>query len=246
MLSLSQPHGLMDFEKSMQSVFLRRRGEGQGAGLTLEPLHLSVFLGGVAPPSLGGLAEGLVNMKFTDDGNLTPAGRRSPSQNPIHLGGMTGMALQKRWQRPVSRRDALVAGALGGAATAFGLPLVTAGRASAAGDKAGDIKILNTALFYEHQAIWAYGAAAGRLRGGDVGRAVLMIAQTDRADHEQHRDTLAAAVRQLGGTPVGPQPSYDLSDYIRKGEGNLDSDVNIAKLALAVHGNPGFSGQQTC
>lgn len=144
------------------------------------------------------------------------------------------MALQKRWQRPVSRREALVAGALGGAATAFGLPLVTADRASAAGDKAGDIKILNTALFYEHQAIWAYGAAAGRLSSGDVGRAVLMIAQANRADHEQHRDTLAAAVRQLGGSPVGPQPSYDLSDYIRKGEGNLDSDVNIAKLALAL------------
>jgi hypothetical protein len=30
------------------------------------------------------------------------------------------------------------------------------------------------------------------------------------------------------------EDSYDLSSYIQKGYGNLDSDVNIAKLALAL------------
>jgi len=38
----------------------------------------------------------------------------------------------------------------------------------------------------------------------------------------------------LGGTPVIAQASYDLSGYLKKGEGNIDSDVNIAKLALAL------------
>ena len=39
---------------------------------------------------------------------------------------------------------------------------------------------------------------------------------------------------ELGGAPVPMQDSYDLSSYIQKGYGNLDSDVNIAKLALAL------------
>jgi len=30
------------------------------------------------------------------------------------------------------------------------------------------------------------------------------------------------------------EKNYDLSTYIAKGEGNVDSDVNIAKLALAL------------
>ena len=30
------------------------------------------------------------------------------------------------------------------------------------------------------------------------------------------------------------EKNYDLSNYIGKGQGNIDSDVNIAKLALAL------------
>jgi hypothetical protein len=45
---------------------------------------------------------------------------------------------------------------------------------------------------------------------------------------------LAEAVRSLGGNPVAAESSYDLSSYISRGEGNIDSDVNIAKLALAL------------
>jgi len=37
-----------------------------------------------------------------------------------------------------------------------------------------------------------------------------------------------------GGTPVQMEKDYDLSNYIKKGRGNVDSDVNIAKLALAL------------
>jgi hypothetical protein len=38
----------------------------------------------------------------------------------------------------------------------------------------------------------------------------------------------------LTGTPVQAETSYDISAYIKNGEGNLDSDVKIAKLALAL------------
>ncbi|BAC92369.1 ferritin-like domain-containing protein [Gloeobacter violaceus] len=101
-------------------------------------------------------------------------------------------------------------------------------------DKQNDLEILNNALYFEHQGIWAYDFAAGKLSNTDVGKAVLALALENQADHKQHRAVLSAAIRDLGGTPVQPEPSYDLSSYLNKGEGNLDSDVNIAKLALAV------------
>jgi rubrerythrin len=145
--------------------------------------------------------------------------------------------LDRPRRKGVSRRDVLVtggmAGVAGGIVSALGLPLF-ADRADAAGAKNGDIKILNNALFYEHQAIWAYSFAAGKLTSSDVGKAVLAIAIANQADHKQHRDLLASAIKSLGGTPVKAESSYDVSSYIKNGEGNIDSDVNIAKLALAL------------
>ncbi|MEH2301735.1 MAG: DUF4439 domain-containing protein [Nostoc sp.] len=134
-----------------------------------------------------------------------------------------------------SRRALIVSGAVGGIATALGLPLI-AQKADARTTSSGrnDAKILNNALYYEHQAIWAYSAAAGKLSTTEVGKAVLALALRNQADHKKHRDALAATISSLGGTPLKTQSSYDLSSYIKKGEGNLDSDVNIAKLALAL------------
>ncbi|MCL6435756.1 MAG: ferritin-like domain-containing protein [Leptolyngbyaceae cyanobacterium HOT.MB2.61] len=144
-----------------------------------------------------------------------------------------------RRSKAVSRREMLVTGAMagvaGGVASAFSIPLF-ASRADAASDadKRNDVKILNNALYYEHQAIWAYSFAAGKLTNTNVGRAVLAIALANQADHKKHRDLLASAVQSLGGVPVKAESSYDVSSYIQQGEGNIDSDVNIAKLALAL------------
>lgn len=136
----------------------------------------------------------------------------------------------------VSRRNLLRTGAVVGAAGALGgaLWLDRAEAASPAADKKNDAAILNNALFYEHQAIWAYSFAAGKLSSTNVGKAVLALALRNQADHKQHRDLLISAVRSLGGMPVMAKASYDVSSYIQKGEGNVDSDVNIAKLALAL------------
>lgn len=137
-----------------------------------------------------------------------------------------------------SRRSLLFNGAIAGAgmAGAIGLQAILPGssEAASASDKANDIAILNNALYYEHQAIWAYTFAAGKLTNTEVGKAVLEIALRNQADHKQHRDTLAGAVSSLGGKPVMAEASYDVSSYLKNGEGNLDSDVNIAKLALAL------------
>jgi rubrerythrin len=136
-----------------------------------------------------------------------------------------------------SRRQLIKAGLFGAvgiagvsvASTAIAMPKNKA-------DVMNDIKILNKALFYEHQAIWAYSFAAGKLTGSNVGKAVLAIALANQADHKQHRDTLSMVVRQLGGNPVMAKADYleTVKPYLEKGEGNLDSDVNIAKLALAL------------
>ncbi|MEH2044994.1 DUF4439 domain-containing protein [Nostoc sp.] len=145
------------------------------------------------------------------------------------------MDYQNPFSKKSSRRGVIVSGAVGGIATALGLPLI-AQKADARTTTAGrnDVKILNNALYYEHQAIWAYGAAAGKLTNTEVGKAVLALALRNQADHKKHRDALAATITTLGGTPVKTESTYDLSSYIKRGEGNLDSDVNIAKLALAL------------
>ncbi|MBF2062857.1 MAG: ferritin-like domain-containing protein [Calothrix sp. C42_A2020_038] len=133
-----------------------------------------------------------------------------------------------------SRRKVVVSGAIAGFASAF-VPLIgEKAEAQSKSVKRNDVKILNNALYYEHQAVWAYSFAAGKLTNTNVGKAVLALALRNQADHKKHRDVLAAAVRSLGGTPVQAESSYDVSSYIKKGEGNIDNDVNIAKLALAL------------
>jgi rubrerythrin len=134
----------------------------------------------------------------------------------------------------VSRRGLLTAGAAAGLGLALSVEKVIAMPNGKKSDIDNDIKVLNNGLYYEHQAIWAYQFAAGKLSNSNVGKAVLAVASSNLRDHQAHRDTLAQAVRSLGGKPVAADKSYDLSSYLKKGEGALDSDVNIAKLALAL------------
>jgi rubrerythrin len=135
-----------------------------------------------------------------------------------------------------SRRQLIKAGLFGAMGVASVAVVPEAFAMSHKKDVINDIKVLNNALFYEHQAIWAYGFAAGKLTDSNVGKAVLAIALANQADHKAHRDLLTAVVKQLGGSPVMAKTEYlkTVTPYIEKGEGNLDSDVNIAKLALAL------------
>ncbi len=146
------------------------------------------------------------------------------------------MSRTERSSRSALRRELIKAGLFGAMGIAASTAVVPAVMAKPKGDVANDIKVLNNALFYEHQAIWAYGFAAGKLSDSNVGKAVLAIALANQSDHKAHRDLLARVVKQLGGTPVTAKMEYlkTVTPYIEKGEGNLDSDVNIAKLALAL------------
>jgi len=147
-----------------------------------------------------------------------------------------------------SRRGFVTSGAIAGAATALTLtacnnkadvPATSTvvpkpSEASPKQAEAGDLVILNAAIDLENQGIWAYGVAGGKLSQTNVGKAVLALGLRNRADHIKHRDVLVGIVKKLGGTPAPAKDSYDLSSYIQAGEGNLNSDVNIAKLALAL------------
>lgn len=101
-------------------------------------------------------------------------------------------------------------------------------------DKLNDLQILNRALFFEHRAVWTYRVGAEKLTTTEIGRTVLSLAEQNQRDHEQHQDMLGNAISDLGGTPVQMTNSYDLSSYIKRGDGHVDNDVNIARLALAL------------
>lgn len=146
-------------------------------------------------------------------------------------------AMSEPRARFFSRRRLVIGGAIAGVSGAAGLSALRAGAARAAhmdADTSSDVEILNGALYYEHQAIWAYNTAASALSNTDVGKAVLNLALANQADHITHRDTLTQVVSDLGGMPVEAESSYDLSSYLERGDGGLDTDVNIAKLALAL------------
>jgi len=71
---------------------------------------------------------------------------------------------------------------------------------------AGDVRILNTALGAELEAIAAYqvGAESGLLQ-----KPVLSLAVQFQGHHKEHADVLAATVRKLGGKPVVAKSKYE-------------------------------------
>ena len=69
----------------------------------------------------------------------------------------------------------------------------------------GDVRILNTALGAELEAIAAYqvGAESGLLQ-----KPVLALAAQFQGHHKSHADLLAKTVQQLGGKPVAAKSKY--------------------------------------
>ena len=68
-----------------------------------------------------------------------------------------------------------------------------------------DVKILNTALGAELEAIAAYqvGAESGLLQ-----KPVLDLAVTFQGHHKAHAQVLSATIEKLGGKPVSPKSKY--------------------------------------
>ena len=106
--------------------------------------------------------------------------------------------------------------------------------AATAGDAAaGDIRILNTALGAEYEAIAAYqvGAESGLLQ-----KPVLDLAVTFQGHHKEHADVLAKTVQKLGGTPVAAKAKYDFPVATLKTQADvLNFAATLEKGAVSAY-----------
>lgn len=99
----------------------------------------------------------------------------------------------------LSGRDALAA-SKGGAATA------------------DDVRILNTALGAELEAIAAYEVGA---KSNLLQKPALDLAVTFQGHHKEHADVLAKTVAKLGGKPVAPKARYDFPTDTLKNQADV-------------------------
>lgn len=98
-----------------------------------------------------------------------------------------------------------------------------------------DVALLNIALELEHTAIYAYGLAGG---SGLLSKGALEVGGLFRGSHARHRDTLVKAVKDLGGFPLVPRPSYDFSAF------ELKTEADLLRLALFLEMKAAHTYQQ--
>lgn len=81
-----------------------------------------------------------------------------------------------------------------------------------------DVRILNTAIAAEHEAVAAYqaGADSGLLSSG-----VLQVAVKFQGHHKEHIDLLSSTVRNLGGNATAAASSYDFPLQQLKNENDV-------------------------
>lgn len=79
-------------------------------------------------------------------------------------------------------------------------------QAARAGSAESDVRILNTALGAELEAIAAYGVGA---KSGLLDKPVLGLATTFQGHHREHADLLEKTIVKLGGKPVAARDRYE-------------------------------------
>lgn len=92
-----------------------------------------------------------------------------------------------------------------------------------------DVELLNLALDLELEAVAAYKAAAGILRGDALQAAKLFVEQ-----EQEHAAGLTAAIKDAGGTPNRARPSYDFP-RLRSQEGALRFAIELEDTAIAAY-----------
>ena len=97
-------------------------------------------------------------------------------------------------------------------------------RTAVAADVANDVRILNTALNAEREAVAAYqvGAESGLLE-----KPVLDVAVKFQGQHKEHADLLANTIRKLGGE-AGEPPSFEFP------VDQLKSQADVLKFAAGL------------
>ncbi|MEK9968749.1 MAG: ferritin-like domain-containing protein [Ferrovibrio sp.] len=94
---------------------------------------------------------------------------------------------------------------------------------------AEDVKILNTALGLEYQAVTAYqiGAETGLLTGQVLAAAVLF-----QSHHREHAAALESTVRKLGGMPAGMPDRAKVATAINAQAIKTANDILLAAARL--------------
>jgi rubrerythrin len=109
---------------------------------------------------------------------------------------------------------------------------------AAASDKsgkghAGDVRILNTALAAELEAVAAYEVGA---KSGLLQKPVLDLAVTFQGHHKQHADVLAKTIQQLGGKPVAAKGQYSFpTDQLKNQTDVLRFAAGLEKGAVSAY-----------
>ena len=109
----------------------------------------------------------------------------------------------------LSRRRAMAGTGLvlsaGAVALLGGRDALAAGTKASAADIESDVRILNTALGAEYEAIAAYQVGA---ESGLLGKDVLVVAVAFQGHHKEHAAALASTVQKLGGKAVVTKTKY--------------------------------------
>jgi len=117
--------------------------------------------------------------------------------------------------------------ALSGAAIALisGISPARMARADMGDQQEHDVRILNTAIAAEHEAVAAYqlGAESGLLSKG-----VLKVAVQFQGHHKEHIEVLASTVKSLGGVAGAAKARYDFPVH------NLNSENDVLSFAAAL------------
>jgi len=126
------------------------------------------------------------------------------------------------------RRRAFTTGAVlsaGAVALLAGREALAANAKTGAAATEADVRILNTALAAEFEAVAAYqvGAESGLLSSG-----VLAVAVQFQGHHKEHAAAIAATVRKLGGRAVSAKAKYTFPVE------QLKSQVDVVRFAAGL------------
>lgn len=100
-------------------------------------------------------------------------------------------------------------------------------------DAQSDIRILNTALGAELEAIAAYSVGAG---SGLLQKSILDVAVQFQGQHKEHADVLMQTIRKLGGTPVEPKSKYEFpTDKLKTQNDVLSFAAGLERGAVSAY-----------
>ena len=105
--------------------------------------------------------------------------------------------------------------------------------AKAGGAKGNDVRILNTALAAELEAVAAYEVGA---KSGLLQKPALDLAVQFQGHHKEHADVLAKTIAKLGGKPVAAKSQYSFpTDKLKRQEDVLRFAAGLEQGAVSAY-----------